>query len=137
MYSPMPKFLAIAAGVSLFFLGPAACLASGSANVPQPVNRSITGSESETISATSACNAASACSVACKKLPGGGTTDYAVEMFYAALRGERYTCFVRADTVLPMIYMPDCINAALDLMTADAAGLEHRNGFNLPEDSGK
>ena len=48
--------------------------------------------------------------------PGGGTTDYAVEIFYAAIREQRYTCFVRPDTVLPMMYMPDCIQATLDLM---------------------
>ena len=64
-------------------------------------------------------------------LPGGGTTDYAVEMFYAALDHKPYTCFVRQDTVLPMIYMPDCIQAALDLMDAPASRLKHRNSFNL------
>ena len=63
--------------------------------------------------------------------PGGGTTDYAVAIFHAALGTGRYTCFVRADTALPMIYMPDCIRAALDLMAADASALRHRNGFNL------
>jgi nucleoside-diphosphate-sugar epimerase len=64
-------------------------------------------------------------------LPGGGTTDYAVNMFYAALRAGRYTAFVRADCVLPMMYMPDCISAAIDLMSADAANLTHRNGYNV------
>jgi nucleoside-diphosphate-sugar epimerase len=64
-------------------------------------------------------------------LPGGGTTDYAVEMFYAALEGRPYTAFVREDCVLPMIYMPDCIEAALSLMQADAAKLTHRNGYNI------
>ena len=63
--------------------------------------------------------------------PGGGTTDYAVAIFHAALETGRYVCFVREDTVLPMIYMPDCINAALDLMAADQTGLTHRNSFNL------
>ena len=63
--------------------------------------------------------------------PGGGTTDYAVEIFYAALQSGRYTCFVRADTVLPMIYMPDCIHAAIGLMQADLSGLQHHNGFNV------
>ena len=69
--------------------------------------------------------------VSSKTPPGGGTTDYAVAIFYGALRARRYTCFVRANTVLPMIYMPDCIRAALDLMAADAASLRHRNAFNL------
>ena len=63
--------------------------------------------------------------------PGGGTTDYAVEMFHAALAGERYTAFVREDCVLPMVYMPDCIAAAIDLMAADATRLTHRNGYNI------
>lgn len=63
--------------------------------------------------------------------PGGGTTDYAVEMFYAAVRGEPYTCFVRPDTVLPMIYMPDCIEAALRIMEADGRSVVHRNSANV------
>ena len=63
--------------------------------------------------------------------PGGGTTDYAVEIFHAALKDGRYTAFVRADCVLPMIYMPDCISAAIDLMDADLSRLVHRNGFNI------
>lgn len=63
--------------------------------------------------------------------PGGGTTDYAVEMFHAALHRGRYTCFVREDCVLPLIYMPDCTRAALDLMDTDASRLTHRNGFNI------
>ena len=63
--------------------------------------------------------------------PGGGTTDYAVEMFYAAVEHRPYTCFVREDTVLPMIYMPDCIRAAVDLMEADLSHLIHHNSFNV------
>ncbi|MGB9757289.1 MAG: NAD-dependent epimerase/dehydratase family protein [Candidatus Bipolaricaulaceae bacterium] len=58
--------------------------------------------------------------------PGGGTTDYAVEIFYAAVRGEPYTCFVRPDTVLPMMYMPDCLKATLLLMEADPRCLRYR-----------
>lgn len=58
--------------------------------------------------------------------PGGGTTDYAVEIFYAAVRGEPYTCFVRPDTVLPMMYMPDCLKAMLMLMNADPSRLRFR-----------
>ena len=63
--------------------------------------------------------------------PGGGTTDYAVEIFYEAIRRGRYTCFVREDTVLPMIYMPDCIRATLMLMEADARQLTHAAEYNL------
>ena len=63
--------------------------------------------------------------------PGGGTTDYAVEIFYAAIKDGHYTCFVREDTVLPMIYMPDCIEAAIALMAADRSRLQHHNGFNV------
>ena len=64
-------------------------------------------------------------------LPGGGTTDYAVEIFYAALQEGHYRCFLREDCVLPMIYMPDCLKAALNLMDAPRANLEHHNAFNL------
>ncbi|MHA1712880.1 MAG: NAD-dependent epimerase/dehydratase family protein [Candidatus Ranarchaeia archaeon] len=59
-------------------------------------------------------------------LPGGGTTDYAVEMYYAAVGNKKYTCFVRADTVLPMMYMPDAVKALIDLAVADPARLRHR-----------
>jgi len=63
--------------------------------------------------------------------PGGGTTDYAVDIFYQAIQSQRYSCFVRADTVLPMMYMPDCIKATLDLMDADFASLRSHCNFNL------
>lgn len=63
--------------------------------------------------------------------PGGGTTDYAVGMFHAAVSTARYVCFVREDTVLPMVYMPDCLKAALDLMAAKSNDLRHHNAFNL------
>jgi nucleoside-diphosphate-sugar epimerase len=63
--------------------------------------------------------------------PGGGTTDYAVEIFYSAIRRKQYTCFVRPNTVLPMMYMPDCIKATIDLMEADPASLVHHADFNL------
>ncbi len=63
--------------------------------------------------------------------PGGGTTDYAVEIFYEAVRSQTYTCFVRPDTVLPMMYMPDCIKATLDLMDADLQQLKHHADYNL------
>jgi len=63
--------------------------------------------------------------------PGGGTTDYAVEIFYEAIRNERYTCFLGPDTCLDMMYMPDAVKAAIDLMNADSDRLEHRNAFNV------
>ena len=69
--------------------------------------------------------------ISSETLPGGGTTDYAVEIFYEAIKHKRYTCFVREDTVLPMMYMPDCIKAAIDLMEADLSRLKHHADFNL------
>ncbi len=62
---------------------------------------------------------------------GGGTTDYAVEIFYEAIRNKRYSCFLDADARLDMMYMPDGINAAISLMEADPARLKHRNAFNV------
>jgi nucleoside-diphosphate-sugar epimerase len=64
-------------------------------------------------------------------MPGGGTTDYAVEIYYAAIREKRYVCFLEGDTYLDMIYMPDALKAAVDLMEADPARLRHRNAFNI------
>lgn len=66
-----------------------------------------------------------------KTLPGGGTTDYAVEIFYAAIEQQAYTCFLKADTQLDMMYMPDAVNAAIKLMEADAERLVHHNAFNV------
>jgi nucleoside-diphosphate-sugar epimerase len=63
--------------------------------------------------------------------PGGGTTDYAVEIFYGAIKRGRYTCFVEERTVLPMIYMPDCLKATLDVMDADLSRLRHHTDFNI------
>ncbi len=63
--------------------------------------------------------------------PGGGTTDYAVEMFYHAVRYGRYTCFLSADTRLDMMYMPDAIAAMMDLMAADSGRLRYRNAYNV------
>jgi nucleoside-diphosphate-sugar epimerase len=64
-------------------------------------------------------------------MTGGGTTDYAVEIFYQAIRYRHYTCFLRPDTALDMMYMPDAIRAILELMDADATHLVHRNSFNI------
>lgn len=64
-------------------------------------------------------------------LPGGGTTDYAVEIFYNAVRGEKFSCPVKAGTFMDMMYMPDALNAAIDIMEADASRLNHRNSFNV------
>lgn len=69
--------------------------------------------------------------ISSKVLPGGGSTDYAVDIFYAALKNRHYDCFLRADTQLDMMYMPDAIDAALKLMAADAGKLRHRNAFNV------
>lgn len=63
--------------------------------------------------------------------PGGGTTDYAVDIFYQAIRYKHYSCFLRADTRLDMMYMPDVTRAVIGLMEADPARLEHRNAFNV------
>lgn len=63
--------------------------------------------------------------------PGGGTTDYAVDIFYQALKYEHFTCFLSADTRLDMMYMPDAIRAAVKVMEADPERLVHRNAFNV------
>jgi nucleoside-diphosphate-sugar epimerase len=69
--------------------------------------------------------------ISSETLPGGGTTDYAVEIFYKAVEQAHYACFLRSDTVLPMMYMPDCIQASIDLMQADFHQLTHHSDFNL------
>jgi len=63
--------------------------------------------------------------------PGGGTTDYAVDIFYQAIKHKRYTCYLRSDTRLDMMYMPDAIRSMIDLMEADPSNLKHRNAFNV------
>jgi nucleoside-diphosphate-sugar epimerase len=63
--------------------------------------------------------------------PGGGTTDYAVEIFSEAIKKKQYTCFVREDTVLPMMYMPDCIKATTDLMEADPSRVKRHDSYNV------
>jgi nucleoside-diphosphate-sugar epimerase len=64
-------------------------------------------------------------------LPGGGTTDYAVAIYYEAVKNKKYTCFVKEDTKLPMMYMPDCIKSTIDLMQADFSKLKHHSDFNV------
>ncbi len=64
-------------------------------------------------------------------LPGGGTTDYAVQIFYDAIKRGRYTCFLKQGTKLDMMYMPDAIKGAIAIMEADSSKLKHRNAFNV------
>jgi nucleoside-diphosphate-sugar epimerase len=64
-------------------------------------------------------------------LPGGGTTDYAVEIYYEAIKSSKYTCPLKAGTYLDMMYMPDALEAAINLMEAEPSKLIHRNSFNV------
>ncbi len=64
-------------------------------------------------------------------LPGGGTTDYAVDIYYEALKTGKYTSFIGKGTYMDMMYMPDAINAIITLMEADPSKLKHRNAFNI------
>lgn len=64
-------------------------------------------------------------------LPGGGTTDYAVEIFYEAIKNKKYTCFLKEGTYLDMMYMSDCLKGAIDIMEEDPKKLKHRNAFNV------
>lgn len=66
-----------------------------------------------------------------KSQPGGGTTDYAVEIYYAAVQEKRYDCFLREDTYLPMMYMPDAIRATIELMEAPAEKITTRTSYNI------
>jgi nucleoside-diphosphate-sugar epimerase len=66
-----------------------------------------------------------------KTYSGGGTTDYAVEMFIEAIDSSRYTCFVRPETRLPMMYMDDAVRATVELMLADASSLSVRTSYNI------
>ena len=63
--------------------------------------------------------------------PGGGTTDYAVEIFYAAVKEKKFTCPISSKTFLDMMYMPDALEAAIQLMEVDPSRLKHRNSFNV------
>ena len=63
--------------------------------------------------------------------PGGGTTDYAVDIYYSAVRGEKFICPIPKGTYMDMMYMPDALNACVQLMEADPSRLIHRNGFNI------
>ena len=64
-------------------------------------------------------------------LPGGGTTDYAVDIYYSAVKGEEFECPLKPGTFMDMMYMPDALRAAIELMEADASRLKHRNSFNI------
>ncbi len=64
-------------------------------------------------------------------LPGGGTTDYAVDIYYKAIQEKSFVCNLKAGTYLDMMYMPDCLRAAIELMEADPAKLQHRNCYNV------
>ncbi|MFY0689658.1 MAG: NAD-dependent epimerase/dehydratase family protein [Cyclobacteriaceae bacterium] len=66
-----------------------------------------------------------------KSLPGGGTTDYAVDIFWKALKNEKFECFLSADTMLPMMYMEDAVKATIDLMDAAEANLTVRSSYNI------
>jgi len=70
--------------------------------------------------------------VSWKVMPGGGTTDYAVEIFHKAVSCKKYACFVERDTRLPMMYIDDAIRATLQLMDAPSESLTIRGGYNLP-----
>ena len=69
--------------------------------------------------------------ISSETLPGGGTTDYAVAIFYEAIKNKKYTCFVKEETTLPMMYMPDCIKGTINLMEADISKLKHHCDFNM------
>jgi nucleoside-diphosphate-sugar epimerase len=66
-----------------------------------------------------------------KSAPGGGTTDYAVEIYHEALEHKKYTCFLQEDTYLPMMYMPDAIRATIELMEAPSDNISIRTSYNL------
>ena len=63
--------------------------------------------------------------------PGGGTTDYAVDIYYSAAKGEKFYCPIKPGTFMDMMYMPDALRAAIEIMEADPSRLIHRNSFNI------
>lgn len=63
--------------------------------------------------------------------PGGGTTDYAVDIYYSAVKGEKFKCPLKPGTLMDMMYMPDALRAAVEIMEADPSRLKHRNSFNI------
>ena len=63
--------------------------------------------------------------------PGGGTTDYAVDIYYSAVKGEKFVCPIKQGTFMDMMYMPDALRAAIEIMEADPSRLQHRNSFNI------
>lgn len=69
--------------------------------------------------------------ISAETFPGGGTTDYAVAIYYEAVKSNHYTCFVREDTRLPMMYMPDCLKASIDLLEAPLDKLNHHSDYNV------
>lgn len=66
-----------------------------------------------------------------KTLPGGGTTDYAVAIYFDAVKQKSYECFLHKDSMLPMMYMPDCLKATTELFQADKASLKDATGYNV------
>jgi nucleoside-diphosphate-sugar epimerase len=66
-----------------------------------------------------------------KSAPGGGTTDYAIEIYHEALEEKQYNCFLKEDTYLPMMYMPDAIRATIELMEAPMANIRTRTSYNI------
>ncbi len=66
-----------------------------------------------------------------KTPPGGGTTDYAVGIYFEAVKNKKYTCYLKPETYLDLMYMPDALKAAIDLMAADPERIRHRNAYNI------
>ncbi|MCF6295877.1 MAG: NAD-dependent epimerase/dehydratase family protein [Flavobacteriaceae bacterium] len=66
-----------------------------------------------------------------KTLPGGGTTDYAIEIFHKAITDKKYECYIAEDTELPMMFMDDAVNAAINIMNADRVSIKIRSSYNL------